>query len=242
MDISIFEDLGLTSAEVKVYIAALGVGSSSVGLILEKSDLQNSVVHRALNSLIEKGLISYLFDGKKKIYSATDPECFYDFIDEKKKRFSEVLPELKEKQLRAKTKNNATVYYGLKGIKEVYYKLINSGGKEYNTYGGGKRVTFDVMGDNWWKAFHTKRIAKKIPSRQVFDTTIEEFGKKLSQRPITKIKFLPSDFEQLAETVIIGDLVAIVIFTETPYALLIKDPIVADSYRKNFEVLWKKAK
>ena len=60
MDISILEDLGLTRGEVKVYIALLEIGSSSVGQIIEKSGLQNSVVHRALNSLIEKGLISYI--------------------------------------------------------------------------------------------------------------------------------------------------------------------------------------
>ena len=62
MDTSILEDLGLTQAEIKVYIALLELGSSSAGQILEKSGLQNSVVHRALNSLIEKGLISYILE------------------------------------------------------------------------------------------------------------------------------------------------------------------------------------
>lgn len=242
MDISILEDLGLTNAEIKVYLALLELGNTTAGLIIEKSRLQNSVVHRALNTLIEKGLISFILKGKKKIYQATDPENFYNFIEDKKKRFKQILPELKKKQKVAKPKAQATIYKGKKGINEIYNILLNSKGKEYNTYGGGARVTHEVMGETWWKNLHTKRIAKKIKARQVFDETIRKFGKELRKRPLSNVKFLSQEFEQLQETVIIKDYVAIIIFTENPYGLLIKDKIVADGYRKQFEIMWKTAK
>jgi len=242
MDTSILEDLGLTQAEIKVYVALLELGSSTAGPALEKSNLQNSVVHRALHSLIEKGLISFILEGKRKIYQATNPENFYDFIEDKKQKFSKLLLELKQKQLKSKEKKQATIYKGKKGINEIYMKLLNSGGKEYNTFGGGKKVTYEVMGEDWWYSLHTKRIAKKISARQVFDETIREFGKELNKRKLSKVKFLPQEFEQLTETIIIGDFVAIVMFTENPYGLLIEDSVVVESYRKNFELLWKKAK
>ena len=94
MDITILEDLGLTSGEIKVYMALLELGNSTAGPLLEKSGLQNSVVHRALNTLIEKGLISFITEGKRKIYQATDPENFYTFIDDKKKRFENEIKDL----------------------------------------------------------------------------------------------------------------------------------------------------
>ena len=119
--------------------------------------------------------------------------------------------------------------------------LINSGGKEYNTFGGGSQVTYDVMGETWWKNLHIKRISKKIPCRQVFDETIRKFGTNLNKKRLTNIKFLPKEYAQLQETVIIGDYVGIAIFTENPYGILIKDKAVADGYRKQFEILWKKA-
>ncbi|KYK26680.1 hypothetical protein AYK26_07280 [Euryarchaeota archaeon SM23-78] len=241
MDTSVIEDIGLTQAEIKVYITLLETGTSSAGPILEKSGLQNSVVHRALNSLIEKGLISYILEGKKRIYKATDPENFHDFIEKKIKRFDELLPELKKKQQLAKISTSAEVFKGKRGINEMYMTLLNSGGKEYNTFGGGSEVTYDVMGEHWWKSLHTKRIAKKIPCRQVFDETIRKFGDELNKRPLTKIKFLPKEYAQLQETIIIKDYVGIAIFTENPYGVLIKDKIVADGYRKQFEILWSKA-
>ena len=137
MDITILEDLGLTHAEIKVYVTLLELGSSTAGSILEKSDLQNSVVHRALNTLIEKGLINYILEGKRKIYQATDPENFFNFIEDKKKRFEQLLPELKKKQTFAKKEEKATIYKGIRGIKEVYSIMITTKAKEYNTFGGG---------------------------------------------------------------------------------------------------------
>jgi len=132
MDISVLEDLGLTHAEIKVYVTLLETGSATAGLIIEKSNLQNSVVHRALNSLIEKALINYVLEGKRHIYQATRPESFFDFIENKKKRFEQLLPELKKKQNTLVNKESATIYKGTRGITEVYTVMINTKGKEYN--------------------------------------------------------------------------------------------------------------
>lgn len=242
LDISILEDLGLTNAEIKTYMSLLEIGSSSAGKIIEKSNLQNSVLHRALNSLIEKGLITYILDGGKKVYSATNPENFYDFIEDKKRRFTQILPKLKLKQSLVKEDTSANIYKGKKGLIKMYNFLITVKGKEYNTFGGGTRVTHDVMGPLWWENLHRKRVEKKLECRQVYDETIREFGKLINALPYTKIKYLPKEFEQLQETIIIGDYVGIAIFSETPYGILIKDKSVAEGYRKQFEILWKDAK
>ena len=241
MDISVLEDLGLTQAEIKVYITLLELGNSTAGPILDKSGLQNSVVHRALNALIEKSLINFIKEGKRKVYQATDPENFYNYIDEKKRNFDLILPELKKKQKFSKEKEKATIYKGKRGINEIYNIMINTKGKEYNTFGGGEDVA-NFMGLTWWRNLHAKRRANKLPSRQVFDETVRPLGKEITDMPFTKIRFLAKEFAQFQETVIVGDLVAINIFTENPYGILIKDKAVADGYRKQFEILWKKAK
>tara|TARA_Y100000310_G_C20607984_1_gene776531 strand:- start:1186 stop:1350 length:165 start_codon:yes stop_codon:yes gene_type:complete len=53
---------------------------------------------------------------------------------------------------------------------------------------------------------------------------------------------LSSKFAQFQETVIVGDIVAINVFSEDGYGFLIEDNQVADGYRKYFELLWKEAK
>lgn len=242
MDVSILEDLGLTQAETKVYLTLLELGSSTAGPILEKSGIQNSVVHRSIHTLINKGLINYVAEGKRKVYQATNPENFLNFIDDKKKRFEQILPELKLKQKSQKNQENATIYKGIRGIKEVYSILINNNGDEYLTYGGGP-PTEKMMGINWWLALHQKRVSNKLPSRQVFDESVRNIGgTEIQKKALTNIKYVSSELAQFQETIIVGDFVAITVFTENPYAFLIKDKAVAEGYKKYFEVLWKIAK
>ncbi len=244
MDTKILEELGLTQSEIKTYITLLELGSSTAGLILEKSSLQNSVVHRALNSLIEKGLINYVLEGRRKIYQATNPENFITYIDNKKQSFMEILPELKQKQNVLKKQEAATIYKGKRGIQEVYYTLINQPikeVKEYLTFGGGEECA-NFMGLHWWLNMHTKRVENKLPSRQVFDESVRPIGKDIESKKLTNIKYLSKEFAQFQETVIVGDYVAINVFTENAYSFLIKDKKVADGYRKYFELLWKISK
>lgn len=241
MDTTILEDLGLTQSEIKVYLTLLELGSASAGKILEKCNLQNSVMHRALNSLTNKSLINYIFEGRRKIYQATDPENFLNFIDNKKSRFEEILPELKDRQKIAPEEEKATIYKGIRGINEVYRQLRNKKGEEYLSYGGGEECE-KRMGSAWWNNHHIKRIKNKLPSRQVFDETVRIFGNELIKKQISKVKFLPADFAQFQETVIMGDLVAITLFTKNAYSILIRDKLVAEGYKKHFEVLWKSAK
>jgi len=241
MDVSILEDLGLTNAEIKVYLALLRLGSSHAHPIILETKLQSSVVFRAFHSLIDKGLINYNLEGKRKNYQATNPENFFNFIDEKKRKFESVLPELKAEQKKARGKENATLFRGVRGLKEVYAIMRNSKGKEYNSFGGGKPCE-DLLGPDWWKNHHLKRIANKLPARQVFDVTVRKAGEWNNTQKLSKVRFLSKEFAQLQETVIVGDKVSIGVFTENPYAFLIEDKIVAEGYRKHFELMWKAAR
>jgi len=241
MEMEIFRELGLSDSEIKVYVSLLEIGSSGAGEVLVKSGLQNSVVHRALNSLVEKSLISFVLEGKRRVYSAVDPESFFDFIEEKKRKFREVLPELKKKQKRVKKNDNAKAFKGVRGIKEVYNFMINQKGKEYLTYGGGKPCA-EKMGNTWWLNIHQKRISNGLKARQVFDESVRGIGSEISKLKFTKARFLPEEFAQFQETVIVGEYVAISVFSEEPYSFLIHDRHVADGYRKQFEILWKKAR
>jgi sugar-specific transcriptional regulator TrmB len=241
METTVFEELGLTRAESIVYLALLELGPAGAGAIIEKTQLPNSTVHRDLNALIARGLTSYILEGRRKVYQATEPERFNELIEERKQRFEAILPELKRRHVRNAGASNASVYRGVRGIKEVYSIMIAADGPEYNTYGGGP-VTADIMGMTWWLNLHKRRVENKLPARQVFDESVREGGAEIEKNLLTTIRYLDQSFAQFQETVIVGDYVAIAVFTATPYAFLIRDAAVADSYRKHFELIWKLAK
>ncbi|NQZ84628.1 MAG: hypothetical protein HRU03_02820 [Nanoarchaeales archaeon] len=240
--IETLEEIGMTQSEAKTFLTLLKLGAANAGDILDNLDLHQSVIHRALNSLIEKGLINYTLEGKKRIYQANDPKQLYNLIDDKKNNLDNIYEELQQIKSEEKEKENATIYKGKKGISEVYSILVsNTHAKEYLSFGGGKDCV-ELMGVPWWHNVHIRRAENKIKARQVFDKTVQSIGKDLEKKnKNTKIKYLSKDFESFQETVICGDFVAITVFADNPYSFLIKDEKVAEGYRKHFELLWKNA-
>lgn len=241
MDTKILEDLGLTGAEIKVFIALLEIGQSGAGSVIKKSELQNAVVHRAFHSLIEKGLITYVYEGKIKKYQAIEPKSLLEFIDNKKKELEKILPELEAKRTLQENKPNARIFYGIRGIKELLNIIISSKSEEYASYGGTKKAG-DVLGDFFWDNFHIKRIENKISSRLLFQTSLKSWVSKLNKLKLTKVKLLEKDFEEITETIICGKRVGIIVYSDKPFGFLIEEEKVAKSYKKFFELLWKSSK
>ena len=65
MDEGIFREIGLTSAETKVYLGLLKTGQTTAGPLLYETGLQNSTLHKTLHTLVAKGFASNLaFSGK----------------------------------------------------------------------------------------------------------------------------------------------------------------------------------
>ena len=236
MDTTILEDIGLTNAEIKVYLSLLELGPSTAGPIIEKSKLQSSVVHMTLNKLTERGLISFVKEGQRRHYQASDPKHIIEFIEEKKERFEEILPELLLKQKLAKEKKEVTTYKNTKGIKELLLELLNAGGKEHNTFRSA--IESLMLGEAWWKSYHKKRANKGIKAKLIFNKSLKKWTD-INKYPKATYKFTNTGFEPLTETIIRNDKIGIIIWTEKPIGILIHNKIAAQSYEKFFEMLWK---
>ncbi|MBI5391362.1 BlaI/MecI/CopY family transcriptional regulator [Candidatus Woesearchaeota archaeon] len=238
MNISILEDIGLTNAEIKVYLALLEIGSSTAGPIIEKSQLQSSVVHMTLNKLVEKGLLSFVKEGQRKHYQAANPQHITDYLDEKKKRFEQILPELMLKQELAKQKSEVIAFKGIKGIKELLLELLEAGGSEHHTFGSSS-VSL-MINDAWWVNYHKKRAEKGITAKLLFNASLVSW-KAESKYPKSEVRYTKAGFEPLTETIIRNDKIGIIIWTEKPMGTLIHSKEAADSYEQFFQMLWGRA-
>lgn len=241
MDTNILEDIGLTGSEIKVFICLLESGASPAGKIIEKSHLQSAVVHRAFRSLIEKGLITYILEGKIGIYQTVEPKLLLNYLDEKMGKLEKIIPELEARQVKQKEKPGAQIFHGIRGVKELLSLMLETNSKEYVSYGGPLKSN-ELLGEYFWENFHKKRTSKNIKARLLFHSSLKKWAKVLRKLSETKIKFTDSDFEEITETVICGGRVCIIVYLEKPYGFLIDDTIAARSYKKFFELLWKSTK
>ena len=197
MDITILEDLGFTNAEIKIYLALLELGTSTAGPIIEKSGLQSSVVHMTLNKLVTKGFVSFVKEGQRNHYQATNPEHISTYIDEKKKQFEQILPELLIKQQLAKQKFEMTAFRGIKGVKELLLELLEAGGKEHHTFGSSKKSL--MLGESFWLNYHKRRLEKGIFAKLLFNESLRTWCKKNKYGNV-QYRFTKKGFEPLTET------------------------------------------
>ena len=239
MDTQILEDLGFTNAEIKVYLALLELGLSTAGPIIEKSGLQSSVVHMTLNKLVTKGFVSFIKEGQRNHYQATDPKHISEYIDEKKAQFEKILPELLGKQQLAKEKSEVTTFRGKKGIRELLYSLLEAEGTEHHTIGSAKESL--MMGDAFWLSYHKKRAEKGIKAKLIFNESLKKWTD-INKYPEAEYQFTSTGFEPLTETIIRNDKIGIIIWTEIPLGILIHNKVAAKSYDKFFEILWSQSK
>ncbi|MBI4017206.1 MAG: hypothetical protein HY363_05950 [Candidatus Aenigmarchaeota archaeon] len=115
--------------------------------------------------------------------------------------------------------------------------MLETSSKDYYAYGGPQQA-HDLLGDYFWESFHKVRLHKKLNARLLFHSSLKWWAEKLNKLPHTQVKTTKKDFEEITETIICGQKVAIIIYTEKPYGLLIDEPHAAESYKKFFHLLW----
>ncbi len=235
MDTRILEDIGLTGAEIKVYLALLELGSATAGPLIEKSGLQSSVVHATLGKLVQKGLASSITQGKRRHYQPSDPKHIVTYIDEKRERYERLLPELLLKQRLAKARPEIVTYKGVKGIRELLYALLDAGGKEHHTFGSTQRSL--MMGEAWWVQYHERRAQKRIAARLLFNESLSRWNAE-TRYPLAQVRYTRKGFEPLTETIIRNDKIGIVLWLDVPLGVLIHQREAAASYDAFFSVLW----
>lgn len=238
IDTGVLEDIGLTNAEIKVYLALLGLGSSTAGPIIEKSGLQNSVVHMTLNKLIGKGLISFIKEGKKHVYQAANPKHILDGFDEKREHFESLLPQLLAIQQVSEKKPEVTVFRGKSGIRELFFELLDAVGTEHHTFGASKNSL--MMSDAWWVSYHRKRAKKGIVAKLLFNESLR-FWKTEAKIPKCEVRYSKEGFEPSTETIIRDDRIGIILWIENPIGIMIHQKEAAESYDKFFQLMWKSA-
>jgi sugar-specific transcriptional regulator TrmB len=238
--------LGFNQNEARVYLSLAKYGQSDAHQIIKDTKFHKNIVYDNLDKLINKGLVTYIIEGKKRIFSISSPDMLVEHVNENINKLNEkknlaigISNEIKANQRILPQKQEASILRGKDGIR-AYHKEIIKNQKSYFIFGAPKQ-SVEIMGDHFWENFEVKRIDKKIKVSMIFNSSLEDFGKK-HENKYTDIRIFDKDFEPLTQTDVHKDKVAIIVWSETPLLFLIEDKEVAKSYKQYFEKMWKIAK
>ena len=242
MDTEIFKELGFTDREIKVYIALLELGSSTVGPISDKSGLQHTKVYETLQKLIEKGLVHYVIVSKTKHFEAADPKEILSMLEERKRKFASILDELELKQKFAKEKQVAIVHDGFKAVKALFNRIADELQKGDYYYAFALKEAYrDTSAPLLLRTFHQKLAEKRIIDKALVSIEVKKEVKS-AYKENTNIQLRFVKRSTPIGCIIIKDKVIQLVWGERPTAIEITSLQIFQQYKKFFEELWEEAK
>jgi sugar-specific transcriptional regulator TrmB len=164
------KNLGLEESEMKVYLALLELGPSTVTEITKKAGVTRTLGYRVLEKLGWQGLVDQASSkGKKIVYSAQHPQRLLQYVknkkniwDKKVKDVENYLPNLLS-LYKMDDKPTIRYQYGDEGLKNIYTENLES-----------KTEILSILDVDAWdqpdlrpfgKWYIRERVKRKIPER-----------------------------------------------------------------------------
>lgn len=233
MDAKKLVELGLTETEAQIYYAVLKLKTCTVKQISKESGFHRTNIYDILEQLKEKGLIAYFQEGKVARYGPANPHNFYELLREKKELLDAVFPDLKELYAKSTEEIQVEIAKGSEGMKSAWRDMIRERKPLYG-FGitGQLREKLPVFAEQFLRDL--KHF--KIPYYGIYT--------KRNNNPhyYTEIRYVSEELSGPVATFIYGDKVNINIWEPSLVTITIKSKLVANMYKKHFDLLWKIAK
>jgi HTH-type transcriptional regulator, sugar sensing transcriptional regulator len=247
MNKQIFEKIGMTKGEVRIYFALIELGSSTTGGIIKKSRITNSKVYQILERLEQKGLVSHVMKNNVKHFQVADPRRLLDYMDEKKKEIEEetveiqeTIPKLISMRNQSTELQETTIYQDFRGFQTSLQEFILDfkKGDEYLVFGSK-----DVLEEKYkthLRNFYMKKEKKGVKTKLLYNSSYKSIKELYKDFKNTNVKFID---QILPSTIAVGNNKTLIItYGKNPRQVLIKSSQVCDSFKDFFESMWRIAK
>ncbi len=237
----ILQEIGLTEYESKIYLALLTHGQISAYELAEKAGLYRQVTYDSLKRLMEKGFVNSVTEGKTKLFKAIDPNLILELLNEKTENYKQILPELTEISKSSKQPLDVETYKGKNvvriALRDIINELKNKKEKQVLCTAVDEyfpKETQELVIDHYERDMLHYKIKEKV--------IIKQGTKGIFKKGTSKYRKIPEKFFNENPVQIYGNNVQIIIWGNPNYLIIIRNKGVADSYRKQFELMWSIAK
>ncbi len=240
----LFQSLGLSKNESKIYEILIRYGERGVGFISEKSGVHRRNVYDSLNRLLEKALVTEIIESSENKYQAAEPKKLLEIIREKSDSIEKLLPSLEKIYFSTPTEYKVHTYRGKEGWKQYMKDILRADKPFYSIAAQG--AWMDTRVKSFYPGFLEQMKKKKIPMHHLFDYDVKESTHEILNHVGKNFKFLPKKYATNSGIDVFGDRVNImhqqylgkvgtdeeIIFT------VIVNQNLADSFRTWFQYMW----
>lgn len=242
----IFEDLGLSPNEAKIYEALLEYGEMPIGEISIRAGVHRRNTYDAIERLIQKGLCFSIVSSSENRYQAVDPDKLLEFIAERREKLERILPDLKGKFEGKRVPEESYIYKGLEGQKNIWRDVLRVGKDNY--FIGAKKTWFDPRLESSRKAFFKEANRIGIKFKHVFDQDVQKDLEFIKNFPGNlEFRFFPGRYSTDSAIQIFGDYIvtysglSLGKIDEKVVFFVMHSKNLSDSYRAWFSYIWDNA-
>jgi sugar-specific transcriptional regulator TrmB len=192
---------------------------------------------------MDKGLVSVISDAKR-IFIAQKPSAIVEFLESKKSSIDKeitlakgLIPEINHLLSSHKTKQDVQVFRGVNGLKKVLAELVQAK-KSWNI--GITNESVKALGETYWKNYNQKKKETKTEEYLLWNADFKNTV--ISKNSKSHHRILPKELDQVTETTIWDDKVAIMTYSQEPVVILIENKEIFEMHKKHFDFLWKLSK
>lgn len=225
--------------EAKVYFSALNLGPTTVLKIARSSGIKRSTVYTIIEELTKSGYMRVEPHGFKNMFAAENPRTLEVELEEKKKRFRDILPVLEA--LYSQPEGNSVIKYyeGLDSVKGVYLSLLGELKPHDDYLVISNMETWLGPDKEFFLKWRERRSKLRVRSRLIFQTN--EVGiryKKLAPNYFETVKLLPPG-RGIETALLITPKKAIIHQHTGPITALVNESKASiQLYKEMFEIIW----
>lgn len=240
----VFEEVGLSPNEAKIYEAMLSTGETSVAEISVKAKIHRRNVYDALHRLTEKGLVFVIFQKGENRYRAVHPQKLLEIVKERERNLSTILPELTKKFSSDPSSEAAYIYKGIEGYKNYRRDLVRVAEEAF--FLGAKGLWRSPQIDQTFRDAHVSKFTKNIPHKVLFDPRVPEILPEALADERGNYRVLPRGYETPGVVDIFGDYVVTFVSVgignigDDITIFVMKNKELAESYKTWFRFIWDK--
>lgn len=238
------EALGLSENEVKVYLAALELGSATAQELAGKAAVVRPTAYVAIGGLTKRGLMSSFTKGKKKYFTAEKPAKLLKLVQEEKRKLADheeklkrVMPELEALISLSADKPEVKYYEGLEGLARMHENIFESKTKEIKIIASAESVR-EVIPEEM-RVLHNLRVKKAGIKGRILVVHEKKFEKPQVDFKNWEYKTLKKNHLNMSgEIAIFGEYLSLISYQDKPYGFLVKSKDIAETARILFDLAW----
>lgn len=232
-------ELGLTDNEVRIYLLLLNQGMMNPSEISQKLGLHRGYVYDALERMQEKEVVNSILKDNKKYFQATSPENLVGLLKFRLENFQKIVPDLMKIAELKKEETKVELHRGKRVYRILLKDMISSLKKNEEAYliGIDENVLINEV-----EPIYLKQYLNIIKSKNIKEKIIIKIGAKKLKNPNLQYKELHEKYIGKTAQIIYNNKVAIFILGTPYYLIIIDNKEVAETYKKQFNLVWNIAK